>query len=873
MKKHKKIFVLSILLTSGILCSSLLPLTSCSKLNNNNNISDTLLNTIIKNIKTNFENNINTENFNTYFADYNTSINTIKNFANINLDNYLLTNFNMVNNSTFNDNNLKLTINFYINNQYISINIDSSNIINPDSTLNLSYFNIDENDYLISLTEQGLQQEILIIPSIIKKIAFSNEYVKNNFKIVKSIIFGYAREFTGFVYDNTFLNNSSIVNISLDGCNNFVDWKIGTFSRVKNLNSISFKGCNKLTTIPKWGIDNCQNLTRINFDGCSNLSIIRKYAFDNCSKLQSIDFSNTNSFWELIESGAFSNCINLEKVNFNNLSYLNTQKNIFSNCHKLTKIMINSPKLYETLRWAYNNSNGLINKFEDIVEVDCINFTYNNLEHEIKTTKYNENAFIENAYNIANDDSVLFYVVNTDNYIHIYSAVAHMLKVLELNPFKEIIIIVDSNFYNDNKFSFNALLSFKNVSLINTNIHTDLNLDTLNFNFVFTKYINYLLSEFPEYIDRKKILYTADENYFYNFNNELNIRNINSTHKDNLVNTFFQLYKIFNQINIIGSNNSLKFFSNNAYYAYANNNFYFKNQDNYPFLIDIQKNTRNMSNEEFKKWLNEDYRNFYYYLISCYSASKNYNDSDITRVNYYLPYANVIKDINNATSNFLSYNSYFNQYFDPYNSYGLNLVGLISSLNTTSIKFFYNTFKIDFSINYLYSEFEGHYNIIFNENDPQLSDTTIAENLIKIGKINETKSSLPLKIWYLPMSGQINLDWNSIMNEIIKKVNLDSSIVNKDSFIKYFSILNKDVPMEIYLSSNLFKNRNSSMYIKLYASYLPYILQIMANDMKDIILNIVLNDINVKDDIEYYYGFNSITYPNNLLILKNDLFN
>lgn len=371
--------------------------------NSNQNSTPQLdLNKIKNNILLNFNKSVNTSNFNNRFLDYKTAINTICDLANNEISPDLIQDLKIKNNSLNDDDKLILSIELAISNNLISFEIFTE-IINPNSNKNLQNFNIDNDGILTSLTSEGLKQTELIIPSTVKYVQFASNYAKNSIINAEKINFSFARDFIGFSNTNSFLGNKNIKTLSFEGCSKFKDWKQGTFSRMEMLESLNLNGCSSLIEIGKWGIDSCSNLIEINLNGCANLSKINGYAFENCTSLKKLDFSQCSEYWTILDISAFNNCSNLEIINFENISYLNTGVNVFSGCNKLSGILINYPKLYESLKYTFDNSNLEMN-FDEVIVINKKCTSYNGLNNNFNSIEYNENAFLENAQQVANND-------------------------------------------------------------------------------------------------------------------------------------------------------------------------------------------------------------------------------------------------------------------------------------------------------------------------------------------------------------------------------------------------------------------------------------------------------------------------------------
>lgn len=468
---------------------------------------------------------------------------------------------------------------------------------------------------------------------------------------------------------------------------------------------------------------------------------------------------------------------------------------------------------------------------------------------------------------------VLYYAVNWAATLHRYGEIAHILKVLELNPNKEIHIIATKQIFSESSFDLNIFNEYPNVNLKWINYSTTIGeYDPNNFNFP-------VIDSFINDVDpgKNNILYTADFNFLYNFKKEFSINSINNTMKDNLTNTYFMVNKLFNQINVLGDGTaSAYFYNNNSYFATSNSGFNFVNET-YPRLIEIQKETRKMSKEEFRSWLDEDLTNPYYYMLSSASASKNYNNNDITNVNYYVTYTNMIKDVNNVSSSILSYNKYFDQYFDPYNTLGMNFINFINSFKKDTLDIFCDIIKCpNLDLDNYIEQFSNSYNVVYGGilmSGDATKITQQAERLIKLAKLNSKNvNGQKLQIWYKGHPRDSSNYWNKLLAKINELVILDNSIENKTIFIEQFKCLQKEIPIEVYLGAGIFNNYpNKNSLVKIYGTYSTYVLSLLANGMKDSIERIIITDANLSE-IKNFFGNNSYSFPSDLLISDEELF-
>lgn len=873
--------ILTIASIVGVSAAVALPVSAVYAQKSKNNLNANSYNSIEiakQNIAKNFNNIINSNNVNDLLNDYESSINTIINLSNNVLKREDIIDFSIQDLSQNIDQNLQLQININCVGGGINLEINS-NIINPNNDINLSYFIINENGELEGLTESGLNQSELIIPSNVKIVTWPSRYGENVIKNVRKINFGFARNFTGFKNNESFCRNESIQEISFNGCSKLTTLGNGIFSRCSKLEKVSFNGCSNLTNIPQYAFSfpdkSSSSLLEVDFTNCKKLETIEDYAFKNCAKLTKLDFSTTSEFWNSIKTEAFVNCDHLTTLNLSKISKIQTvATNIFNGCIALSKVEISSAFIQKKLITPYQNAN-LSNAYEDVVSSkNRFNSSYQNINDTTNTIKYDEDAFLMNAENVAYDDSVLWYSVNWGATLHKYGCITHLLKVLELNPNKEIHLIATKTWYPENKFDLQLLVNtYPNIHLkwVDRNIS-----QTASQSFKLAGY-----DLFMNDVDSTKIniLYTADFNFLYNFNGDIDVNSINNEMKNNLTDSYFRAMNLFKEINVIGDGTaSVHFYNDRAYHAMSNSYFYFDPQtQTFPKLIELHKMCSKMTSQEFRDWLDQDKVNAYIYMLSTACASKSTIINGSSRVNVYMPYTGLVKDVNNITSSELKDNQYFNEYFDPYNTMGMNFIKLVNSYNKSTLDLFCDIIKCpQLDIENYENEFSNAYNIIYGGKKMAGNNETItseAQRLIKVAKLHANSTNgLNLKIWFKGHPTDFDSYWNTLKNKIKELIKNDESIDNKELFMQQFQCLKKEIPIEIYLASGVFNNNaDKQIHVKIYTSYSTYVLSMIANNMIDSIENIIVNQDNINE-ITKFFGTESLCFPSSLLITEEQLF-
>lgn len=852
-------------------------------------VSENYINTIQQNILNNFNKEINTENCNAEFLDESTSLDTISKLSGVNLSTSDIQDLHINNLSNSQDSNLHLEIAFLVDNQPIKINIDT-NVINPDSQTNLSYFVIDDSGNLTGLTEEGLSQTDLIIPSSVKYVNFPSNYAKNNITNAININFSFARDFIGFTNNDSFLNNNSIKTITFEGCSKFNDLKQGTFSRMKNLESINFHGCKSLTNIPKWAMDNCPTLMNINLNNTS-INRISSNAFEQCNNLTSINLSQIDTALT-IDNNAFYGCNNLTSCDLSNIISFTCGSNNF-NMSSLKKITCTSELVY----------NILINK---VIDKNIINLITqklgNSIEYEIKNKTYEKSGFLKNAIERANDDSILYYSCNNNGVMHTYGTIAHILKVLEINPNKEMHLIMSDKVYNSEWRSCNLDFFENNPKFPNVHLYrTTLNEDSSGS--LSAKY-QYSISDIPEvdnggiidiikkynHQNDKNVLYTADVtfNWFVCLWN--NIAPIVSSYtKNNCLTNYFNLFKMIDEVNVINDGTmSTNIYSNLTYNLYKTNDsmFYYDiSNDTFPNLVELQKKVNQMSSNEFLNWLNESSTNFYYYMYSLISSGKS-NIDGITKMKYYVASTDMVKDVNNISSTQFNDNVNYDEYFDPYNSQGFNFIDFFSSFKKETYENFLYVSGIKnvnnvIEMSNIIDTFNGKNNVIWigdriakNSNIARSNAQRLVDLLKYHLKLNPNtyvyfkghpreykptlNSSGQYEYWYV----------NTLLNYAYQIIDSDNSIPIelKSDYKSRIKVLDNQIPMEFFNGSNIIKN-NSNLYNENttfieYCTYSTYVLSAEEYDF-NFIDKILINNNNNRDiEKRFGNGNDSLCFPN-----------
>lgn len=501
-----------------------------------------------------------------------------------------------------------------------------------------------------------------------------------------------------------------------------------------------------------------------------------------------------------------------------------------------------------------NNSNELILK-NDILF---------NKKEGLKNIDFKDNSFIENIEKYAKDDSILFYNVSFGGTAHKYVPIAHMLRVLQLNPKKQIFF-----FFNERTFSadFSALENkinsseYANLKIIKYNKSKDFEYDATP--------IDYFKSEIKDNnLDKSKIVFIGDE-YIFLRRLENYVNDVKIDMNDFIENCL--LFFDFREVNMISDGTiSTDFFNNNFFQYFVNNSNYFKlNKDKKIYEDSIN----------FMKWFNKkteiEKENYirskeidivilmWYFLLASYN---NINHNDFVNVKFYLPSLKIVQDVNNSSSNNLSLNDKYDLFFNPYESKNLNFISLLSNLNSDTKKIFLQTLNISSidieSLDKYEFIFNDSYNIVYSGSmisNNQDSLNNQVQTLISIYKENQKENNL--KIWYKAHPREVaNYDF-LLKNELIKE--------GYEEVANSINFLNKTLPMEILISQPYMKsNKEKNREVKFYSGFSTTTLYFYSNNQENDLKRIIVNPSEERDIINRFGDPKHSTIFNSKITIK-----
>lgn len=399
-----------------------------------------------------------------------------------------------------------------------------------------------------------------------------------------------------------------------------------------------------------------------------------------------------------------------------------------------------------------------------------------------------QNKFITNADEVATDDSNLFYVVGNSSTLYQISPIAHILRVLKAsNSNKKVFLYVSPSFAT--KYDLNAIktaypnFTYKTVESLDKTISMDIpsfnigyldaikadiqanNLELAN-NKLYAPDLELFIAPFTRYpISTKARAAELWNNYAY------------------LANNFKEINLIPNETSTITrfNNDLYTFYKNNKTLEFNLNDSKFTNAINFQRELntlkkevitveEAEKDPTKTANEsekykEFQSKIIADRNNALLYVASFLSAGMT-AETDLPKINYYLPNTGMIRDVNDTTSRNLSLNIANNEYFAPYDFGGLDVIGLISQLEEPEFSLFWTLFKLPETILGT-TNFDGKTNIIFDmallTNDQII--TTEATRIVKILSSQQNLSATT-RLWLKPNANETDENISKLTTKV-----------------------------------------------------------------------------------------------------------
>lgn len=460
-----------------------------------------------------------------------------------------------------------------------------------------------------------------------------------------------------------------------------------------------------------------------------------------------------------------------------------------------------------------------------------------------------KNALEKDVIQKSKSDSVLLYYINWYAVFHRFGSSSHLIKILELNPNKEIYFIARKNVNLDLSHIENNKEKFPNFNFVNI----DDSISVGDINFITNG--DYFPFEVESIIDtinmqNKKIDFYSDD-YFVLKPIETITKNLQNTEYydsakwnqiiKNIYSNFKKLKKM-NSINLFADGTaSSDFYSNSLY-----NSFLFSGNkiENDKYLSeDIE-----LVDKEI-----DDAQNLLLFLSSLITTNNKGNN--VQKTKFFLPTTQMIDEINDPKVPALKTNN--EDFFNPYNSLEANLINFCSTFNVESWALLNSVF----------------YNGIFNPSDYEfmnnnnnyvysgrlLSDTNIDEEVRKILQIKSSIKADGVSKYNIIFKGHPR-DESEQKTQIKLRKRINE--LDKSDDGSWLFAINPKIPYEIYMANGTFDNNmEKNKIVKLYTTHSTINLFLYAEDSKLNKIQKILINHKEKEAILHSFGEDSKIFP------------
>lgn len=483
-------------------------------------------------------------------------------------------------------------------------------------------------------------------------------------------------------------------------------------------------------------------------------------------------------------------------------------------------------------------------------------------------------------------DNVLMYSLNWNSMMYKYGGMVHVIKVLELNPNKEIYFFCkpdDANEPGINTSFLKPIMEAKNSdgtlkypnfhycliqnwkdywsffefhsevikpileSVLLRNLVVDFYLEDFQIMQFVSQYINSYINGHSANLDE------ANNQIFNNFSFLLKMHSINmiadgTTAFDNFRTDIFQLLDL-------------------------TKNYW--NQSTYSYPLSEKVRETIVSNDQNSINSLKTYKYYGALILETLFTLQKSDKNGISPTKYFLPGCESILDINLGNATCLDTSIKNKTYFDPYYSVNANIIDLYNSFTPNSKQLFLSSFGIQEQSqeilknkkNVIYSGRLMHDNGV---NEPNAK--IIEEEATRILKLYDVESkqlsNTNLQILFKPHPRE--LDQTIVENGLLlQKVN-ELKTKNIPDATQWLKFLNHKTPMEYYVFAG-FLNSNNDREVLYYAGYSTTVYMIVGAKLKDSIKKVIVSNDDMNN-INKWNGYPSRVFPDGIIITNDELF-
>lgn len=363
------------------------------------------------------------------------------------------------------------------------------------------------------------------------------------------------------------------------------------------------------------------------------------------------------------------------------------------NKYFMSSIFLGTIALSTSIITACSVSKTAENKQESSPQLEVSQVARNvkpNYEDEIRKN----GLFFDAEEKAKEENNALMYSINWGAVLHKYGLFSHFLKVLEINPNKEIYIYVQNDSKNQSPYSIFSYIANLKDQFPNVKLRI---IEKWNSWETFLFHHTIIESDLKNLKDKKVDIYLDDyailktlESYYSLIESDKSVNLANQLILDN-----YSFLSKMNSINLMADGTaSFRFYDNRFVKGLALTDNAFDNKTNSFKLSDQIRQELYLGNVSKNELLNKNKYSGALLLQSFVTSFTPLNDSNIIPTKYFNPGTTTIIDMNSDNSLALSSLKNTGLFFDPYFSVSANIIGFFNSFNPETNKLFQDALNI-----------------------------------------------------------------------------------------------------------------------------------------------------------------------------------
>lgn len=484
-----------------------------------------------------------------------------------------------------------------------------------------------------------------------------------------------------------------------------------------------------------------------------------------------------------------------------------------------------------------------------------------------------KNGLLVDAEDKANQkDNVLMYSINWAAVLHKFGSFVHFLKVLEINPNKEIYIYVQNDSGKQSPYSLFSYVANLKDQFPNVNVRI---IEKWNSWETFLFHHAIIENDLKNLKDKKVDIYLDDyailktlESYYSLIESDKPVDVANQSILDN-----YSFLSEMNSINLIADGTaSFRFYDNSFVKGMALTDNVFDNKTNSFELSDQIRQGLYLGNLSKDELLNRSKYSGALLLQSFVTSFTPLNDSNIIPTKYFNSGTTTIIDMNSNNSLALSSLKNSGLFFDPYFSVNANIIGFFNSFKAESRKLFQEALSItdvedknslmSNKISVVYSGRLMDTDEILTQEAKRIISMYQNENRLERETI-DNKNLLPIQVLFKAHPRQPD----DYQTKLIDKIN---SLYGKEDASNWLKFLNKANPFEYYVFEGFISSDPSvNQIVKYFAAFSTIIYFIDSNDQLNDIEKIIVSESDLNY-IKYYNGYPSSIFTLDRVISDKD---